>query len=161
MRQFWVLDDELQKIRIGRETLARLKLLAAQEGPDLSGFVRFHLEVRAWGYDAVATVYERRRGDDGTFGGCGSAGGSNAGAGLPLFQRTGHTNPLGALDDELPRMRMGSETIARLRVFAAQEGMSLSEFVRMFLEGLAFGPDVVIEATADRIRRVCGNGVQA
>lgn len=77
-----------------------------------------------------------------------------------LFQRTGSTNPLGVLDDELPKIRIGSETLARLRLIAAQEGMSVSEFVRLHLECKAFGVDVVANVSANRIRRVGGNGVQ-
>jgi len=71
-----------------------------------------------------------------------------------MFQRTGNSNPLGKLDAENPKFRIGSETLARLQLKAAQAGMSLSEYERTILEADAWGADHIVSLHADRIRRV-------
>lgn len=72
------------------------------------------------------------------------------------FQRTGNSNPLGKLDAENPKFRIGSETLARLQLKASEAGMTLAEFERTVLEAVAFGADHVANVHAERIRRVVG-----
>lgn len=81
--------------------------------------------------------------------------------GLATFQRTGTTNPLGVFDDELPKIRINSETLARARMLAAQEGLSVSEWVRLHVETRVWGVETLANMHAERVRRVGGNGVQA
>lgn len=77
------------------------------------------------------------------------------------FQRTGVTNPLGSYDDELPKIRINSETLARARMLAAQEGLSVSEWIRLHVETRVWGVETLANMHAERVRRVGGNGVQA
>lgn len=73
------------------------------------------------------------------------------------FQRTGTSSPLGKLDAELPKQRISSETLGRLQLLAAESGMSLAEFVRLVLDGRAWGAAHVANVHAERVRRVVGN----
>lgn len=73
------------------------------------------------------------------------------------FMRTGNSNPLGKLDAENPKFRIGSETLARLQLKAAEAGMTLAEYERMVLEANAWGAEHVVMLHADRVRRVVGS----
>jgi hypothetical protein len=78
------------------------------------------------------------------------------------LSRSGSTSPLGKLNCELPKIRISEATDLVLRHKAAEEGLSLSEFVRIHLDAIAFGPDHVAMMAADRVRRVAANvGVNA
>ena len=78
------------------------------------------------------------------------------------LSRSGSTSPLGKLSSELPKIRISEATDMVLRHKAAEEGLSLSEFVRIHLDAIAFGPDHVAMMAADRVRRVAANvGVNA
>ena len=85
--------------------------------------------------------------------GADSVGGPSVGVQL-LLSRSGMSHPRGKLDAELGKVRMHSETVAVLQVMAAQQGMSLSEFVRIHLDCVAWGAEAVATMAADRIRRV-------
>lgn len=73
------------------------------------------------------------------------------------LSRSGSTSPLGKLNCELPKIRISEATDMVLRHKAAEEGLSLSEFVRIHLDAIAFGPDHVAMMAADRVRRVAAN----
>lgn len=66
-------------------------------------------------------------------------------------------NPLGKLDDELPKQRIHSEVKERLREQAQRSGMKLMDYIRLVLTAKAFGPDTLATMHADRIRQVCGS----
>lgn len=73
-----------------------------------------------------------------------------------LLARSGTSSAFGKLDDVLDQMRIDSETKSRLQAMAAEAGMSLTEFVRMRLQAVAFGDEHVASVYAERIRRVLG-----
>lgn len=56
----------------------------------------------------------------------------------------------------MPTVRLGAETIDKLRSLATAEGMPYGEFVRSLLEGRAHGLIHVESVAVARIRRVVG-----
>lgn len=54
------LDDAIETFRINGETKARLQLLAAQSDMNLTEFVRFVLDCRAWGTEHVVSLSAER-----------------------------------------------------------------------------------------------------
>lgn len=76
------------------------------------------------------------------------------------FTRTGHTHPLGTFNAQLERINMHAQTIDILRGMAAKQGLTLSEFVRLHLDAVAYGLDGVARMHAERVKRiVSGEGV--
>lgn len=75
-----------------------------------------------------------------------------------LFSRKGVSSPLGKLDDELPKIRISSFTMAVLKRMAAEADMNPSEFVRTRLDVLAFGVDEVKRMRSTQLDRVVRMG---
>lgn len=73
------------------------------------------------------------------------------------FARLGGTHPLGVFDAQLERINMHAQTIDILRGKAAAQGLSLSEFIRMHLDAVAYGVEGVQRMHADRIKRIVMN----
>jgi hypothetical protein len=70
------------------------------------------------------------------------------------FARTGSSHPLGKFDTQLERINFHNETIDRLRVQASEEGMTLSEYVRVTLVAKAWGLENVQRMYAIHIARI-------
>lgn len=73
------------------------------------------------------------------------------------FARVGGTHPLGAFDAQLERINMHAATIDILRGKAAVQGLTLSEFIRMHLDAVAYGVEGVQRMHAERVRRIVTN----
>ena len=76
--------------------------------------------------------------------------------GSPNFSRSGTTSPLGKLDSELPKQRISGLTLAALIRQAAENDMTLAEYVRMVLDIRAHGVDALSRMHGERIKRVAG-----
>lgn len=73
--------------------------------------------------------------------------------------RTGQSDILGDLDDELPTLRINGDAMVELerRWRATRLVRSRSEYVRLVLYTNLFGEEHVANLYAERIRRVVGN----
>ena len=76
---------------------------------------------------------------------------------LPYLSRTAGTHPMGKLV-HLPNVNVAEPTLDILRRLAVKEGVTFSEFVRVYLEARAHGVDHVASVAAQRIQRIAGTG---
>ncbi len=67
------------------------------------------------------------------------------------FARTGTSSPFGKLDDVLPKQKISSFTLARLKEQAGQAGKTLAEYLRLVLDTQAHGVDTVKRMRADEV----------
>lgn len=75
-----------------------------------------------------------------------------------LAARTGQSDILGKLDDELPSLRINGDAVIELERRWRASGLgSLSEYRRMVLYVNLFGEEHVANLYAAKVRRVVGN----
>ena len=77
------------------------------------------------------------------------------------LSRSGSTSPLGKLDDELPKQRISSLTKSELQRQANECDMPLAEYIRVKLDVIAFGPDMVRRMHRERADLVVGMGFKS